>query len=263
MSKQKKENLTPNPKMIKDSRLSNLSDGENCNIGIHKEQILSCISENCKNRSQEKGIEGYDKDLYRKELETKENNVTSSDTTIEYISFREDIEKGSIITDNKKKKKQITIEKVNIGATLFLSFLLVVVGTAQYMTYNRQADIAANANKLAQYQYRFEFYEKLNNLQKDVSIIKKEPQLEIEQLSELNYKILSLSRESAFLFDKSISEEINEILAEHLNLLSELNNKGMPYDDYKKEMFRLNTEYGNFINSKKFKKYLDINVIDR
>ena len=148
-------------------------------------------------------------------------------------------------------------------ATLFFSFLLVVVGIAQYITYNRQANIAANANKLAQYQYRFEFYKKLEDLQKDVSIIKKNAQQDdIEQFSELNYKILSLYRESALLFDKNISKDINKILEEHLEFLNELNNKGMSYDGYEKKMKNLNTEYGNFINSDNFKKYLDINVIE-
>jgi len=231
---------------------------------IHpKEQVHEDISEIFNNQAKEKGIEGFDEVLNKIELETKENDVNILETIITDIAFPKDTETQPIIKGKKKEKKRTHIEIFNMIATLIFSFLLVVVGIAQYMTYNRQANIAANANKLAQYQYRFEFYKKLEDLQKDVSIIKKTPQLDdIEQLSKLNYKILSLYRESALLFDKNISKDINKILEEHLNFLTELTNTGMSYDEYEKEMSKLNTEYGNFINSDNFKKYLDINAIE-
>ncbi len=254
-SKKSTQNMTP------DSKLRNSSDEKSCNTGIQKEQIQGAISEVFNKQPKEKGVEGYDKVLDKIGLETKENDVNVLETTITDTAFRKDTETEPTIKDNKKEKKRTHIEICNMIITLVFSFLLVMVGIAQYMTYNRQANIAANANKLAQYQYRFEFYEKLEDLQKDVSIIKKKPQLDIEQFSQLNFKILSLYRESALLFDKDVSKDIDEILAKHLNFLSELNNNGMYYDDYKKEMSKLNTEYGTFLNSDNFKKYLDINAI--
>lgn len=167
----------------------------------------------------------------------------------------------STIKDNKIKKRRISIEKVNVIATLIFTLFLVILGFAQYLTYNRQADIAANANKLSQYQYRFDFYEKIGKIQKTTSIIKKDPQLDMEEFSELNFEILSLLRESELLFDKDISQNIKKILTEHMDFLVKLSNEGMYYDDYKKEMLKLNTDYANFLNSDSFKKYLDINTI--
>jgi len=154
------------------------------------------------------------------------------------------------------------LNKYSTVITLVFSLLLVVVGFLQYGIYNRQANISANANKLAQYQYRFEFYEKLQDLQKEVSTIKEKPQLELDQFSKLTYEILSLIRESTFLFDKGISDDINIILNEHLEFLLELNNEGMYYGDYENEMNKLNSDYGDFINSDDFKEYLDINAME-
>lgn len=224
-----------------------------------KEQVQENISEIFNNQPKEKDGECFHKVLNKIELETKENDDNILETPITHSAFQKDTETEPTIKDNKKEKKRMNIETL---LTLVFSCLLLVVSIAQYITYNRQANIAANANKLAQYQYRFEFYEKLEDLQTNVSIIKKSPQLDIEQFSELNYKILSLYRESALLFDKNISKDINKILEEHLNFLTEINNTGMSYDDYEKEMKKLNTEYGNFINSDNFKKYLDINAIE-
>ncbi|MBN1035643.1 hypothetical protein DWC20_08805 [Clostridium botulinum] len=216
-----------------------------------------------KNTEKLEEIENKDDKNDKIKLEIKENdgNMPGSQRTDNVL--HKDTKLEQVNKDNKKEKKPKNIETINITLTLLFSLLLLVVSFAQYMTYNRQANIAANANKLAQYQYRFEFYEKLEDLQKDVSIIKKKPQLDdIEQFSELNYKILSLYRESALLFDKNISKDINKILEEHLNFLNELNNTGLSQDDYEKEMKNLNMEYGNFINSDNFKKYLDINAIE-
>jgi hypothetical protein len=230
---------------------------------IHKkEQVQENISEIFNNQAKEKCDECFDKVLNKIELGTKENDVNIMETSIPDSAFQKYTETEPTIKDNKKEKKRMNIKTVNIILPLVFSCLLLAVSIAQYITYNRQANIAANANKLAQYQYRFEFYEKLEDLQKDVSIIKKNPQPDIEQFSESNYKILSLYRESALLFDKNISNNINKILEEHLNFLTEVNNTGMPYDDYEKEMKKLNAEYGNFINSGNFKKYLDINAIE-
>lgn len=216
-----------------------------------------------KNTEKSEEITSKDDKNNKIELEIKENDGDMQGIPLTDNDYQKDTKTEPTIKDNKKKKKRKHIKTFNMIATLFFSFLLVVVGIAQYITYNRQANIAANANKLAQYQYRFEFYKKLEDLQKDVSIIKKNAQQDdIEQFSELNYKILSLYRESALLFDKNISKDINKILEEHLEFLNELNNKGMSYDGYEKKMKNLNTEYGNFINSDNFKKYLDINVIE-
>lgn len=153
------------------------------------------------------------------ENETKEDEVNALETmAAPDIASREDMEMESTIKDNNKKgSRRKSIEKINILATLVFSLMLVLVGIAQYFTYNKQADIASNANKLSQYQYRFEFYQKLENIQKTTAIIKKEPQLGIEEFSELNFKILSLLRESELLFDKDISQNINKILTEHMN----------------------------------------------
>ncbi|MCM3262091.1 hypothetical protein M3664_30325 [Paenibacillus lautus] len=197
------------------------------------------------------------------ENETKEDEVNALETmAAPDIASREDMEMESTIKDNKKGSRRKSIEKINILATLVFSLMLVLVGIAQYFTYNKQADIASNANKLSQYQYRFEFYQKLENIQKTTAIIKKEPQLGIEEFSELNFKILSLLRESELLFDKDISQNINKILTEHMNFLVKLSNEGMYYDNYKKEMIKFNTDYGNFLNSDSFKEYLDINRIE-
>ena len=216
-----------------------------------------------KNTEKSEEITSKDDKNNKIELEIKENDGDMQGIPLTDNDYQKDTKTEPTIKDNKKKKKRKHIKTFNMIATLFFSFLLVVVGIAQYITYNRQANIAANANKLAQYQYRFEFYKKLEDLLKDVSIIKKNAQQDdIEQFSELNYKILSLYRESALLFDKNISKDINKILEEHLEFLNELNNKGMSYDGYEKKMKNLNTEYGNFINSDNFKKYLDINVIE-
>lgn len=101
------------------------------------------------------------------EIETKEDEVNALETiTTPDIASRKDMEMKSTIKDNKNGRRLMSIEKVNILTTCIFSLLLVIVGIAQYSTYNRQADIAANANKLSQYQYRFEFYEKLENIQK-------------------------------------------------------------------------------------------------
>lgn len=205
--------------------------------------------------------EGLNKDFNKIETGTKQSDVNIQETPITDSVMQKDKETEPTNKDNQKKERKY-IEIINIILTLFFSFSLVIVSIAQYTTYNRQANIAENSNKLVQYQYRFEFYKKLEDLQKEVAIIKKSPQLDIEQFSELNYKILSLYRESALLFDESISKAINKILENHLNFLIKLNNNGMPYDEYKKEMENLNTEYGNFINSDNFKKYLDINAIE-
>ncbi|MEK4061612.1 MULTISPECIES: hypothetical protein [unclassified Paenibacillus] len=197
------------------------------------------------------------------EIETKEDEVNALETiTTPDIASRKDMEMKSTIKDNKNGRRLMSIEKVNILTTCIFSLLLVIVGIAQYSTYNRQADIAANANKLSQYQYRFEFYEKLENIQKTTAIIKKEPQLDLEEFSELNFEILSLLRESELLFNKDISQNIKKILTEHMDFLVKLSNEGMYHDDYTKEMFKLNTDYGDFLNSVSFKKYLDINIIE-
>lgn len=227
-----------------------------------KEQVQGDISEIINDHSKEKSDEAFDKAINKIELETKKDDFNILETPITDSAFQKDTETKPTIKESKKEKKRINIEIVNIILTLCFSFLVCVVSIAQYRTDKRQANIAADANKLVQYQYRFEFYENLEELQKDVSIIKKNPQLDIEQFSELNYKILSLYRESALLFDQNTSEHINKILEEHLNFLTEINNTGMSYDDYEKEMKKLNTEYGNFINSDNFKKYLDINAIE-
>lgn len=47
-----------------------------------------------------------------------------------------------------------------------------------------------------------------------------------------------------------------------MDFLVKLSNEGMYHDDYTKEMFKLNTDYGDFLNSVSFKKYLDINIIE-
>ncbi|BBH23285.1 hypothetical protein Back11_46300 [Paenibacillus baekrokdamisoli] len=197
------------------------------------------------------------------EKETKEVEVNALETmTTPAIASRNDSEMESTIKDNKNGNRRMSIEIINIIVTSVFSIALIVVGIAQYLTYNKQADIASNANKLSQYQYRFEFYRKLGNIQKTTSILKKEPQLEIEEFSELNFEILSLLRESKLLFNKDISQNINKILTDHMNFLVELNNEGMYYDDYKKEMSKLNMDYGDFLNSDSFKMYLDINRIE-
>lgn len=200
--------------------------------------------------------------LNKIDIETKENDVNIVRSPIIDSNFQKDTETEQTIKDNKKEKKQMNIETVNIALSLIFSFSLIVVSIGQYITYNKQANIAANANKLVQYQYRFEFYEKLKDLQKDTSMIKKNPQRGMEEFADLNYKILSLYRESSMLFDQNISKNINDILNEHLIFLNELNNNGMDYDEYKSEIKKLNGDYGDFINSDNFKKYLDINIIE-
>lgn len=222
-----------------------------------KEQVQETVSKISNNQPKEKDREEFDEVLNKIEPETKVKDVNTLETPIIDSDIQKDIKKEQIIKDKKKKKRVSRLEVINIALTLGL----VVVSFLQYKTYNRQADIAANANKLSQYQYRFEFYKKLEDLQKEVSVIKKKPQLDIDEFSKLNFKILSLLRESELLFDKNISNDINKILDEHLVFLTELNNKGMYYNDYKEKMNKLNTEYGNFINSDNFKKYLDINGI--
>ena len=146
-----------------------------------------------KNTEKSEEITSKDDKNNKIELEIKENDGDMQGIPLTDNDYQKDTKTEPTIKDNKKKKKRKHIKTFNMIATLFFSFLLVVVGIAQYITYNRQANIAANANKLAQYQYRFEFYKKLEDLQKDVSIIKKNAQQDdIEQFSELNYKILSL-----------------------------------------------------------------------
>lgn len=46
-----------------------------------------------------------------------------------------------------------------------------------------------------------------------------------------------------------------------MEFLVKMSNEGMYYDDYKNEMIKLNSDYGNLLNSDSFKKYLDINEI--
>ncbi|CAM3605880.1 MULTISPECIES: hypothetical protein [Paenibacillus] len=196
------------------------------------------------------------------EIESKEDEVDPLEMmTTPTIDSRKDMETETTIKDIKNGKRRMSIEKFNVVTTVIFSALLFAVSVAQYSTYNRQADIATNANKLSQYQYRFEFYKKLGKIQKTTALIKKEPQLGIEEFSELNFEILYLLRESELLFDKDISQNIKKILTEHMDFLVKLSNEGMYHDDYRKEMFKLNKDYGDFLNSDSFKKYLDINRI--
>lgn len=189
--------------------------------------------------------------------EEKDNTICTKKEQIEDVHSKN----TKIAKHNKKYKVLLCIKKFNTLITLLFSLTLIVISSLQYMTYNRQADIAANANKLAQYQYRFEFYLKLEDLQKEVSVIKKDPQLDIDQLTKLSYELLSLIRESTLLFDKDVSNKINGILGEHLELITKLNNLEINDDDYKNEMMKIITEYGNFLNSDDFKEYIDINRI--
>jgi hypothetical protein len=183
------------------------------------------------------------------------------------IAFQEDIENLSKVKEIKHKIKLRNIlnfiERHNAAITLLFSLTLIVVSVAQYITYNRQANIASNANKLSQYEYRFEFYKKLESLQKATSFVMKDPKQSVEEFPELHFKIISLLRESELLFNKDISQKINDILNEHLDFLVFIdNNENINHDNYKKELFRLNTAYGNFLNSDSFKVYLDINRIE-
>lgn len=189
--------------------------------------------------------------------EEKDNTICTKKEQIEDM----DSKNTKIAEHNKKCKVLLYIKKFNTLITLLFTLTLIVISSLQYMTYNRQADIAANANKLAQYQYRFEFYLKLEDLQKDVSVIKIDPQLNIDQMTKLSYQLLSLIRESTLLFDKDVSNNINGTLGEHLELITKLNNKEINDDDYKNQMMKIITEYGNFMNSDDFKEYIDINRI--
>lgn len=229
----KKKFKKSSPNVVQYSTSHNISEEKNSTICTQKEQIQEVNIELFNNQSKEKVVK-YCKDM----------------------GFE------PTVKDNKKCKFLLWLKKYNILITLLFSLMLVVIGSIQCMTYNRQADIASDANKLAQYQYRFEFYEKLEDLQKEVSVIKKEPQLDIDQLSKLSYEILSLARKSSLLFDKGVSNDINKILNRHLEFLTKLNNGEINYADYENEMKNLVLDYGNFLNSDDFKEYLDINEIE-
>ncbi|ETT31659.1 hypothetical protein C161_26880 [Paenibacillus sp. FSL R5-192] len=178
---------------------------------------------------------------------------------------------GNVSTVKEKKYKNTFrnmlnfIERHNAAITLLFSLMLIVVSVAQYSTYNRQANIASNANKLSQYEYRFEFYQKLESVQQTTATVMLNPKLDHEEFSELSFKILSLLRESKLLFNKDLSQNINNILSEHIEFLSYLNNEDIDKiddDDYKNEMFKLNTNYTDFLNSDSFIEYLNINIIE-
>lgn len=164
-----------------------------------------------------------------------------------------------------KMNVEVTINRQNAKIITYLPIILstfmVIFSICQYFTLREQQEAAENANKLAMYKYRFEFYTKLEELQKEVSLIEKEPQKELEELEELSFNILSMYRESTLLFDEETSSEVNEILERHLEFLLKLNNDGMLYDKYVEEIKELNNEYGEFLNSDNFKKYININLI--
>ena len=173
--------------------------------------------------------------------------------------------------ENSKREKQTKMEvevvinrqnrKIITCVPIILSIMMVVFSMLQWSTLHRQKEAAENANKLAIYKYRYEFYTKLEEIQEEVFVIEKNPQKEIEEMKEISFNILSLSRESTLLFDEETSSEVNKILNRHLEFLVKLNNDGMYYDDYAEEMKKLNDEYGEFLNSESFKKYIDINLI--
>lgn len=195
------------------------------------------------------------------EIKEIEVNTIEMTATTDILS-QKDMKNVSTVKEIKYKNKLRNvlnfIERHNAAITLFFSLMLIVVSVAQYSTYNRQANIASNANKLSQYEYRFEFYKKLEHLQEATSVVMLDPQLSIE----LHFNILSLLRESKLLFSEDISKNINEILTEHLEFLVNTNNKTINHDNYAEGMLKLNTDYGNFLNSDSFKVYLDINRIE-
>lgn len=202
--------------------------------------------------------DGEENEIKEKEIEV--NTIEMTATTD--ILSQKDMKNVSTVKEIKYKNKLRNvlnfIERHNAAITLFFSLMLIVVSVAQYSTYNRQANIASNANKLSQYEYRFEFYKKLEHLQEATSVVMLDPQLSIE----LHFNILSLLRESKLLFNEDISKNINEILTEHLEFLVNTNNKTINHDNYAEGMLKLNTDYGNFLNSDSFKVYLDINRIE-
>jgi hypothetical protein len=138
---------------------------------------------------------------------------------------------------------------------------LVVVGILQLLTYRKQADISENSNKLAMYKYRYDFYEKVSKIQKTVSVIELNPEIEMEKHVDLSFEILSAMRESKILFDEKLANRINEILELHLDFLNNKMNDGMSTEDYRNYMLNLNKRYGEFLQSKEFLEYLDINLI--
>lgn len=197
------------------------------------------------------------------ETEATKDEAKSIDTVkTSSIRLPDDMEVEITSNERISKNKSKSKERIFYFANFIFSFLLVIVGFLQYNTYTKQAEIATNSNILSQYEYRFEFYKKVEDLQKTTAIIHKEPQLGMEEFSKLNFEILSLLRESELLFNSNISDNINKILTEHINFLVKLNNEGMYHDDYKEGMFKLNKEYGEFLNSDSFKDYLNINKIN-
>lgn len=243
--------------LVQCSMTHNVSEGKSNSISTQKEQIQDVDSVLYYNQST---VELANNLIDKVKVDVKDDDIHVLGTTGLDIDSHKNT-KIEATKQGKKCKVLLCLKKFNILITLLFSLMLIIIGVLQYKTYNRQADIAANSNKLAQYQYRFDFYQKLEDLQKEASVIKKDPHLEIDQLNKLSYEILSLIRRSSLLFDKDVSNNINSVLAEHLNLITDLNNNDINDDYYKNEMMQIITKYGNFLNSDDFKEYIDINRI--
>jgi|GEM_PF-5765265 len=197
------------------------------------------------------------------ENETNEVEADELETLTTQVSSPNDKNLESEVKYSYLKNILKLIRKNNTLVTLLFTFMLVIVSVVQSITYMRQAAIASNANKLSQYEYRFDFYKKIESLQKATSFVMKDPKQSVEEFPELHFKIISLLRESELLFNKDISQNINNILNEHLDFLVFIdNNENINHDNYEKEIRKLNTDYGNFLNSDSFKVYLDINRIE-
>ncbi|MFD0959300.1 hypothetical protein [Paenibacillus chungangensis] len=115
---------------------------------------------------------------------------------------------------------------------------------------------------MAQYEYRFKFYNELETLLEQNSIIEKEPQLEDDEYIEMNLEILSLIRESRLLFDGQMSQMLNDVLEKHLFFLIEMHEDGMLYDEYKERKRSLLQQYAEVLSSTELAEYLDINKIN-
>jgi hypothetical protein len=116
------------------------------------------------------------------ENETKEVEANAHETlTTPDISSPNDKKMQFDVKYSYLKNIPKLVRKNNTLVTLLFTFMLVIVSVVQSITYIRQAAIASNANKLSQYEYRFEFYKKLESIQETTAIIKLEPQQDLDE----------------------------------------------------------------------------------
>lgn len=144
------------------------------------------------------------------------------------------------------------LEVINIIATSFFSLMLLIVTC-------RQCSIDENANKLAQYQYRFEFYKDVEELQKEISFqIEETAAIEIPSLTA---DALSIMRASSLLFTSDVYMDVESITNEHITTMENFINEKISFEEYQKRLVTLVRKYGEFMRSEAFINQVNINKI--